>query len=59
MRTVIVDGDALTIADVVDVTGREAHAELGPGVPARMEASRRTMLAAISGGAPVYGVREF
>src|SRR5215468_752557 len=32
MRTVIVNGDALTVQDVIDVARGEARAELGPGV---------------------------
>ena len=56
MRTVIVNGDGLTIQDVVDVADGEARAELGAGVADRMAASRRIVMAAISGGAPVYGV---
>jgi histidine ammonia-lyase len=56
MRTVIVNGDGLTIQDVVDVAKGQARAELGPGVPERMEASRKVVMAAISGDAPVYGV---
>ena len=56
MRTVIVNGDALTVADVVDVATGAARAELGPDVPARMETSRAVVAAAIAGGGPVYGV---
>jgi len=56
MRTVIVNGDALTVQDVIDVARGEARAELGPGVPARMEASRQVVAEAIAGDAPVYGV---
>ena len=56
MRTVIVNGDALTIADVVDVATGAARAELGPDVPARMETSRAVVAAAIASGGPVYGV---
>ena len=56
MRTVIVNGDALTVADVVDVATGTARAELGPDVPARMEVSRAVVAAAIAGGGPVYGV---
>jgi histidine ammonia-lyase len=56
MRTVIVDGDGLTVRDVVDVARGDARAELGPAVPERMEASRAIVTAAIRGGAPVYGV---
>jgi histidine ammonia-lyase len=56
MRTVVVNGDGLTVQDVVEVSRGEARAELGPGVPARMEASRAVVAAAIAGDAPVYGV---
>ncbi len=56
MRTVIVNGDALTVADVVDVASGAARAQLGPEVPARMETSRAIVAAAIAGGGPVYGV---
>ncbi len=56
MRTVIVNGDALTVADVVDVASGAARAQLGPEVPARMETSRAVVAAAIAGGGPVYGV---
>jgi histidine ammonia-lyase len=45
MRTVVVNGDGLTIEDVVDVANGEANAELAAGVAA-----------AIQGDAPVYGV---
>ncbi len=56
MRTVIVNGDALTITDVVEVALGEARAELGPEVAARMEFSRGVVMSAIAGDAPVYGV---
>jgi len=56
MRTVIVNGDGLTIQDVVDVARGQARAELGPDVPERMEASRTVVMAAIRGDTPVYGV---
>ncbi len=56
MRTVIINGDALTIDDVVDVGLGIARAELGPDVPARMRASREVVAAAIAGDAAVYGV---
>jgi histidine ammonia-lyase len=56
MRTVIVNGDALTVQDVIDVSRGEARAELGPDVPDRMEPSREVVTAAIAGDAPVYGV---
>jgi histidine ammonia-lyase len=56
MRTVIVNGDGLTVQDVIEVSRGDARAELGPGVPERMEASRAVVAAAIAGDAPVYGV---
>jgi histidine ammonia-lyase len=56
MRTVIVNGDGLTVQDVIEVSRGQARAELGPDVPDRMEASRAVVAAAIAGDAPVYGV---
>src|SRR5437763_14576563 len=56
MRTVTVNGDALTIEDVVDVARGAATAELAPSVAAAMEPSRSVVAAAIAGDAPVYGV---
>jgi histidine ammonia-lyase len=56
MRTVVVNGDALTVQDVIDVARGEARAELGPDVPVRMEPSRQVVADAIAGDAPVYGV---
>ncbi|MBO0788015.1 MAG: aromatic amino acid lyase, partial [Actinobacteria bacterium] len=56
MRTVVVNGDGLTLADVVDVARGEARAELAATVPAVMEPSRAVVTAAIAGDAPVYGV---
>ena len=56
MRTVTVNGDALTIEDVVDVARGAAAAELAPSVAAAMEPSRSVVAAAIAGDAPVYGV---
>jgi histidine ammonia-lyase len=56
MRTVVVNGDGLTVEDVVDVARGEARAELGAGVAAAMEFSRSVVAAAIAGDAPVYGV---
>src|ERR1700677_4660858 len=49
MRTVIVNGDALTVDDVVDVANGTARAELGPDVAARMEFSRDVVARAIAG----------
>src|SRR5215831_15401745 len=56
MRTVTVNGDALTIEDVVDVARGAATAELGYNVAAVMEPSRSVVAAAIAGDVPVYGV---
>jgi histidine ammonia-lyase len=56
MRTVIVNGDALTVEDVVDVALGRARAELGPDVAARMQPSLDVVTAAIAGDAAVYGV---
>ncbi len=56
MRTVVVNGDALTVADVVDVARGKADAALAPGTAATMEPSRAVVADAISGDAPVYGV---
>src|ERR1700761_430442 len=56
MRTVIVNGDPLTVEDVVDVAIGTAKAELGPDVSARMAASLSVVNAAIGGQAAVYGV---
>jgi histidine ammonia-lyase len=56
MRTVIVTGDALTVADVIDAATGAARAELGRDVPERMKRSRAVVEAAIAGDAPVYGV---
>ncbi|HMG63333.1 MAG TPA: histidine ammonia-lyase [Streptosporangiaceae bacterium] len=56
MRTVIVNGDALTVDDVVDVANGTARAELAPEVQARMEFSRAVVAEAIQGDRPVYGV---
>src|SRR6266566_8692835 len=47
MRTVVVTGDGLTVDDVVDVAAGRARAVLGPDVPARMEASREIVTAAL------------
>jgi histidine ammonia-lyase len=56
MRTVSVNGDALTVADVVDVAHGTATAELAASAAATMEPSRAVVAAAIQGDAPVYGV---
>jgi len=56
MRIVTVNGDALTIEDVVDVARGAATAELAYSVAAAMEPSRSVVANAIEGDAPVYGV---
>src|ERR1039458_2387028 len=56
MRTVIVNGDALTLGGGGGVATGAAPVELGPDVAARMRTSRDVVTAAIAGDAPVYGV---
>src|SRR3954470_2952768 len=56
MRTVVVTGEPLSIADVVDVARGQARAALGPGVATRMEVSRRVVAAAVENDEVVYGV---
>jgi histidine ammonia-lyase len=56
MRTVIVNGDKLTISDIIDVAYGGAKAELAPGVAAAMAPSLAVVGAALRSDAPVYGV---
>jgi histidine ammonia-lyase len=56
MRTVIVNGDGLALADVVDVARGRAVAELGEKVGERMARSRQVVVDAVQRGAVVYGV---
>ena len=56
MRRVIVTGDPLAAADVVAVARRQAVAELGPDVAARMEGARRVVADAVRQGKVVYGI---
>src|SRR6266516_20322 len=56
MRTVVVNGDGLTVEDVVDVARGEANVELATSVTSTMEPSLAVVTAAIRGDAPVYGV---
>jgi histidine ammonia-lyase len=56
MKEVVVDGGPLSVEDVVAVARGQARARLGEDVPRRMEPSRSAVLAALRGGAPVYGV---
>ena len=56
MRTVVVTGDPLTVADVVDVACGSARAELGPDVAARMAISLEFVRRAAERADVVYGV---
>lgn len=56
MRTVTVDGDGLSVEDVIEVARGLARAELSPGVAARMAASRQVVADAVERDAVVYGV---
>lgn len=56
MRTVMVNGDPLTVDDVVEVARGYARAELATDVADRMEASRRYVEAAVARADVVYGV---
>jgi histidine ammonia-lyase len=56
MRDIVVDGNALTVDDVVAVAHGQARATLGPDVPGKMETSRAVVVNALRGDAPVYGV---
>jgi histidine ammonia-lyase len=56
MRDIVVDGNALTVDDVVAVAHGQARATLGPDVPGKMETSRAVVVNALRGDAPLYGV---
>jgi len=56
MRTVIVNGDPLTVEDVVDIAIGAATAELGHEVRERMAPSLGVVNSAIRGTEAVYGV---
>ncbi len=56
MRTLVVTGDPLTVGDVVAVARSEVLVELGSGVAARMEPSRRVVADAVDRHDVVYGV---
>jgi histidine ammonia-lyase len=56
VRTVRVNGDPLTVDDVVDVARGGARAELAPDVAQRMERSRRYVEGAVERDDVVYGV---
>ncbi len=56
MRDIVVDGNALTVDDVVAVAHKQARATLAPDVPGKMETSRAVVVNALRGDTPVYGV---
>ncbi|MEP7055889.1 MAG: histidine ammonia-lyase [Actinomycetota bacterium] len=56
MRTIGVNGDPLSVEDVVDVARGRARAELAPDVARRMERSRRYVEGAVERDDVVYGV---
>ncbi|MGH3321394.1 MAG: histidine ammonia-lyase [Streptosporangiaceae bacterium] len=56
MRTIMVTGDPLTVAEVVAVARGSARATLEPAAAARMEASHRLIADAVTRGEVVYGV---
>jgi histidine ammonia-lyase len=56
VRTVVVNGDPLAVADVVDVARGQARAQLAPDVADRMAPSRRHVAAAVERADVVYGV---
>jgi histidine ammonia-lyase len=56
MNPVTVNGDAITIEEVVAVACRERRAVLGPGVAARMARSRGVVAAAVEQGRIMYGI---
>ncbi len=56
MNTVIITGDPLTAAEVIEVAHGRATVEVGPDVATRMEAARRIVAGVVSRGETVYGV---
>lgn len=56
MRTVVVTGEGLSVADVVDVARGQARATLGPDVATQMAPSRGVVAAAVERSDVVYGV---
>jgi histidine ammonia-lyase len=55
-RTIHLDGQSLTLADVVAVARRGVHASLAPSARKRMERSRAWVEKAVHEGAVVYGI---
>jgi histidine ammonia-lyase len=56
MRTIVVDGGPLSVADVVAVASRQATVELGPGLPARMAPARQLVEEVVAEDRTVYGI---
>lgn len=56
MTVVTVNGDALTVEDLVAVARGHARADLGPGVADRMEHSRAVVVDAVDQGKIMYGI---
>lgn len=56
MRTVLVTGDPVPLADLIAVARGTAGAALGPEVAGRMAGSREVVAAAVDRGDVVYGV---
>ncbi len=55
-RTIELTGEPVTVDDLVAVARGEASAVLGPNVPARMEASRAVVAAAVEDDIVMYGI---
>lgn len=56
MKEVVVDGGPLSIEEVIGVAREGAPARLGKTAVSAMEASRKVVTSAVSGGATVYGL---
>jgi histidine ammonia-lyase len=56
MNTVQIDGERLTLDQLLDVAQRGAHAELALGARERMKAARAVIERVVESGATVYGV---
>ncbi|HLF41385.1 MAG TPA: aromatic amino acid lyase, partial [Acidimicrobiia bacterium] len=52
----VIDGSPLAVEDVVAVARGGASVAVGPGVPARMAASRTVVERIVADGATVYGI---
>ena len=58
MSTVIITGDPLTAAEVIDVAHRRATVEVGPDVATRMEETRRIVAGSWRGARPCTGLPQ-